>query len=742
MQPRFGIFDEELIKYLINFSLARQSLISHKHIPEEIMDYLAEMRLKGLPEKAFKKEQQQSLANLESRIELIYRQVTRATPVIEESQEKITYSFMHDPSSKIQSIEYRVKDYRPYWVKFLRNVLTQNMTGFYDFRKARIIVETPQATEFRMFRPYENLTDEERKKYSLRFGRKGRDKLSADEKEEYIREFGREFSGLTEAEKKQYHDRFGELNRKKCLDVGIELANNVSWSTIPVTPHYLDWEGIKFRSQTQHVLDYYGKPKFEITYSMLENRQDMSRFTENITRRYKGSNDGGNRAIRYKDAHNRDCYMLGIADNLIINFYSETELGNEIINKIAEIVSQKYENSAKITSTTKFLENLRLNMNDLGLFIYSETNSDDLTTKFRGAGIDTTKSKEMFLRTYMEYKDEHTRTDRGYESVHLYLGDKQTVMEIQIRDPEMHYTAERGSASHSEYEKEREQKEGITKEDMEIGNLFFGRKKQDKERFNAFYRDNLVGRIQSIKEAVFGMRNIAGSDKEFQERISEMTAVYGLAKKVLPKDASEIVKKTLNTLTEDYMLDMGGECLANLNDILYLNRQFMLINRKTRGGIGLKYLREEFLLEKVHMHYLSSLYSSFEEAIESNSKSGTATAFCIAELIKNYGKFYGQKHTPHSHSEYIQKIEEKFKGIIKENKWVEDNTSPVGYIPGFFVKKVNGNEFYRKLNPRSIEGFLSSKARGVTFDRATLWDINSCCNELKQLIGGGIPYEY
>tara|TARA_Y100000310_G_scaffold236576_1_gene239767 strand:- start:4105 stop:6447 length:2343 start_codon:yes stop_codon:yes gene_type:complete len=772
-----AIFNEDFKKYLRGFNIIIDYEERSLEPPEDIIEFLFEKRAEKLPQRVYKEQEEYSLENLEGIIGLIYREHATRNPKIREEDGKKIYSFEHDLTSLISKIQTRIKKIGQFWLKSRYNIKIQSETGAYDFMGGRIILETPKAVEYRTNRKPENLSRKERREFDKKFSKHYKD-LNEKEKEKYVELFKREYKDLTEKEKKEYNKLFSGIHRKECLKFAKKIVSSPNWNSIPVNPHYLIWADIKLRSQTQHILDKNDKVLLEFDYHFLEDPKDIDKFIEKIldTAAYESSIENG--VTQYKDYNSRDCYMKKIRPDLVLNFYSPFELDIELIKNLSDGIARKYDHSVeelletlgekskeeglenhidttertvsliankleeieeasekkeKAKRINEFLQNIKLNLKDLepGQFIYSETTTRDLMDKYEGISINHEKIVEIFIKNYL---GKNQKPETGYESVHFdisYGEGKQIVVEFQIRDPAMDEEAERGRAKHEKHKKIRYGKIA-SKEVMKLGRAFFGTSEEDEKIYFKLYNDFLVKKLNTIKGQIFSLDSLIAQEDEFRIFLDDMLDLYDTFKSVLPENYSQNLKKNIELLTMDYIKEKGLGCIKYYDSVKEMNTTLKLTNRKSLNIVYHK--KDKDLHNMVYSYHINLLYQAFEEAVESRTKSGLITSFCIAELIKNYTNYYGKRVPEKVIKKYAQSIDTLFKQTIEQEEWRTSDLSPIGYLPAFFRKSKTGleHDFQKKISHRTIQQFLNSSSRKISFDSDSINYVKEACESLSK----------
>ena len=779
----FAILDEDFGKYLLNFHIIRAHIEKRLDPPDDILEFLFEKRTERLPQRVYKEQEEYSLENLEGIIGLIYRQHTTRNPKISEETGKKIYSFEHDPISLISKIQTRVKVIAQFWPKSIYNIKTQSETGAYDFMGARIIVETPKAVDYRTNRKPENLSRIERREFDKKFSKHYKD-LNEKEKEKYAQLFKREYPDLTEKEKNEYNNLFGDIHRKKCLELAVDIVSSSNWNSIPVNPHYLILDDIRLRSQTQHILDKNGKILLEFDYHFLEDPENTDRFIEKVldTAAYESLSFVELTGVTlYKDYKSRDCCMIKISPDLILNFYSPFELDIELIenlsngivrkygnsveelletleekskeegleshidniteravsliaNKLEEIEKEASEKKEKAKRVNEFLQNIKLNLENLEprQFIYSETTTRDLMDKYEGIITDPKKIAEIFIKNYL---GKNKKPETGYESVHFdisYGESKQFVVEFQVRDPAMDEEAERGRAKHEKHKKIRYGKIA-SKKVIELGKALFGTSEEDEKIYFRLYNDLLVKKLNTVKGQIFSLDSLITQEDEFRIFLDDMLDLYDTSKCALPEDYSQDIKENIESLTMDYVREKGLGCIKCYNSIKEMNTALKLTSRKSDFDM-IYHRKDRDLHNMVYSYHINLLYQAFEEAAKSNSKSGLVTSFCIAELIKNYTNYYGKRISGKIIEGYAQRIDTLFKQTIEQQEWRTSDLSPIGYLPSYFRRSKTGleHDFQKKINHRTIQQFLNYSSRKVSFGSDSISYVKKACESLSR----------
>lgn len=468
MLAPFALISEDAQNYLISFHVVREAFRRGELPPQELMDFLYEWREAGLLSEAYAEEARHSEKNLERIIQLAVSAVSRDTKsrtkktVLTADGEKEADSYEHGHTSNIYYILKRIKEEADFWLKSIATINDQSETGAFDQKGFRIIVESPKAREFRSRRGFEDLSKEEKERFKALFHGLKFSELSSHEKEKFYKAFTVEYMGLTDGEKRKYKANFQESHRKMCLDLASRIARARMYDTIPINPHYMRLDNLEMRVQRQVIGDPNGKMLLEFEYLLNRGKGSDIGFYETLLHLLQKASQQvlskNGRTAEYIDLAGRKAYLVNLG-NLVVNFHfyesSDSFSGLDIEN-LSEIIDKRYRTALKRFSDkdmgkreTRIMEYTRIGMENipLGLFIFPETTTTDLMSKYPDMKFDESHTFDTFIKDRIGPNAE----SNGYENLKLFLSFNSTTKEIsgecQIRDTIMDYDAEFGVAS-------------------------------------------------------------------------------------------------------------------------------------------------------------------------------------------------------------------------------------------------------------------------------------------------------
>ncbi|MBI4452777.1 hypothetical protein HY637_05075 [Candidatus Woesearchaeota archaeon] len=769
MLDTFAVINEELRIYLAGFNIARE-LFRRTELPPDggkpmplipesvidVMDFIFQKKSEGLPLAAYKEEEEYGASNLEELIRLaikdsvsnLNRGKTKTVELRDRTVEAV--SFEHDIKSPISHYYRRVKGMPSFWRKSMCNVDSQSETGFHDLRAFTIIVESPQAREYRARRKLENLSNEEQQAYRRKFGLRKVEQLTPEEREEYYRMFARDFKYLTPAEQREYRDKFQEMHRKLCRDLAKKIALSQSFATIPIKPHYMALGSLELRVQRQVITDPKGRTFAEFEYIL--RRGDGSDLFEKVLRSASDSIiEIGEGFVKYLDHEGRESYLVN-HEPLVINFHLYKAAADLDIKLLSDKIKErygyfsalfrgKYPEIGKDELDFRVMQTMRLGMEDipLGLCIIAETTTRDLERdgkkvgKYTGMSLDERNAFDMFIKDRTK-KDQ--KPSNEYEDLKFYLSlGKQISAECQIMCPIMEYEAQFGKASgfrdpdeHIAEWARRSWKpvKPLTTEDIRFGAAFFHSDDTSREHFFELYARFYSMAVLNAIHEIRAMPDAAKEQNRFDDLFERVKLLCLSAKERLAPQGIEQVVAAVNSIFDVYLGDKGGSVLAYRRNLLAVNERLRQAEEELKAfasgeepEIKFTYFNgEKELSLDLHKRHLALLYQAYEKLAKSGNARQVAASLIFARLIKDYLSHYPGSVPQEVQYEYRKKLE----GFRADNglERYHIRRETIGYVPGWAFKKGGIEKAFGDPEILSVSQAMRLPIRNFNFDTGTM----------------------
>ncbi len=737
-----AVMDGEFQEYLINFHIAMEAFRRREPTPKSVMDYLFEARALGIPFTAYGESAQHSKANLEELMDRLLRKLSGDRELKRQSKTITTpegevqvQSYENNLQTTVLYVMSDIKKFESFWQKNIATVASQSETGNMDHQRYRIIVEHPNARRFRTERDYSRLSAEEKRRYDTKLkqqrfkGKKFRD-LSPDEKERFHREFKVDYGNLTPAEQEKYRSRFQKLNGELALGVASRIAGIGGFSTIPIKPHFMSLGSINLRVQRQVIVTPNGERVLELEYLLRTSGENGGNLFEDVLRSTAGKNYDHSRRIgdsaEYVDRDGRNSVLADKGD-ILINFrtYGHVEFS---IGDLAARIAAKYQDAAsryKVIQAkkeaeeekgksrkkeenkpepgkreTEIMKAMRLGMGEipLGFFIYAETTTDDLETKYQGISLDAEKIKVIFVKDRIG-----PNAVEGYQDAKFYVSDdsrfKLTAGEVQVLCPVMfhnYFTIARKPDDKSEWINQKAQRSlldtvRVEAKDIAFGSAFFRSSPESDNELSKIYRNCYARSIIDLGRKIIRIGDIAAESGKFQELFSDIRNLYSEAKQRINPSHLKRITRAIDAILASYIQnkEMGavydGKGISIFNEalkdaVLELDADFAHF----REPKGIARVLHERHIEMLFAAYtrLAGSFDNYKPTSSDREKHDivrdVVASLFVGRLIKSYNDVYGRPLPAVMQSEYSARVDK----FCTDRRWKPLKLGkPLGYVP-------------------------------------------------------------
>jgi len=740
MTGHFDILDEDLERHLIGVLIAREAFNKGELPDDNLIDKLWEYRVAGGPVEAYRYEESHGAKNLEMLVRLVTDRfhTRQSKPAkIEMSDGDKEAIFFDDPKSTILYGIMRVKPYESFWMKSMLNVDSQNQTGWDDQKAVKLIVESPEARQFRSRREYQNLSQKEKKRFTEEYTNiyKGKfkvgrfDALSEEEKAHFYRMFAVDFHDLTDKEKKIYSDRFQNLHRKMVKNVVDDIVTDWSYENVPIRPHFMIIDGLETRIQRQIIVNDDGERVAEFEYILRRNSDNRRAEGDLVGAVLSASSKETLKVLRgytrYVDHNDRKSLIIDKGD-IALNFHMYSGFKIRDALHLAKVIAANYEEASEKFSgikdlderDTKILEAIRVEMSDIpsGFLVYAHTTSRDLNDKYHGIQYDPVDTIKTMVKDRIF---PNQQPDNNYEECKFYLLNSQGIsIEFQVMDPIMVERAEFGEARRKRYKDElktdryEKEVEGLSEQDMKLGLAFFGTDRESDAALSEVLADYYSRRISAFVEETIKVDTLQPADApdlaeaslNFHINAEGIEEYLRKSKERLSTDDLSRVVDSVESLFASYRDSKGIGVLAFQDSLWVINNSIRALSEST--DISLSYFERDTDLEKaLHERHIELLYGVFDKMVKGPfSQRNIATALYVGYLIKYYNESYGLSN--------IGNPVEIVNSHRQSGKWkpFTRKRETIGYVPSKMIKSV-GNVSRDEV---------SSVLREWNFDQGTI----------------------
>lgn len=737
----FAVLNEDFQRYLVNFHIALEAFRRDETPPDEVLDFLYENRLAGLPERAYAEEVSHSGANLERLVQLATarfregRGETVELPTGDGTRKAL--SFERESKTNLLYILWRVKNWKDFWKKTMVTVGKQSEVGYYDQKGFRIIVESQEAREFRRNRRYENLSPEEKRRFEAEFPKKKVSQLTNAELERFYSIFTVGYKDLTHREQELYKTNFLEKHRKIVRHLVGEIAELEALDTIPIRPHFMKLGGLDLRVQRQVVIDHLGKEVLEFEYLL---GRDSSQETDLYGKVLAASAQEEIENGYYIDYNNRLACAINFG-NLVVNFRFPNDVPMFDISGLVRKIRLNYDVAQKENDfvddlnerDSKIMESLRTKMTDIpvGFFVYSDTTTRTLSDNFRGMYVDLEHKYAFFVKdtTIHEKKERGAKKidpEKVYEvaKVNLSLSPahKQISGECQVRDTIMDCKAEFGGAPHDRSKEEEIGK--IPEGELRFGSAFFERGEESNRALSSIYASFHAKAIQNAAKEITQIDTISRERQRFDGLAARIKTHFRKAIVRVGPEHLHMVVDAVNKTYDGYLAAKGMAVVSYLDSLSEINEMLKVASKEL--GVGFRYISTSAEQERiVYERHIGILYGAFERLMLSDKVEDVAAGLFVGRLITHYNEYYGK-------SAVSEAIQAKYRtdvidfGRNKQWKTVKLHGRQIGIAPGRLFSKGRIYDAIQSDIEPTLRG--SSVLRG---DKPIDFDVNTTAKVLK-----------
>lgn len=746
MPGQFAILDEELENHVIRLIIAREAYRRGELPDEDIMDALWSYRSLEGPRDAYAYEREHGEANLEQIISIVrnnfHSRSSKATKIEMGDGMKDALLF-DDPESPLSYELKRIKDLERFIAKALENIDIQNETGFDDHKAVKWIVEHPDAKKYRTQREFSQLSRAEQREFKREFKAKHNRKYSKAEfskindrqKKHFYDMFAVDYHDLTAREQDEYRSEWEDTHREMCRDIAKRITSMKSFPTTALQPHFLSLGDLALRMQRQIILDSDGKVIAELEYVLQDSNQSAISnpdfFNSVLESSYQEIIAKVRNRVSYLDHDDRKSVIFDLG-NLLLNFHfydvsafgvtDATVLAKRIdesskfaIAKFPRVDSEEQDKAILEKRDTRYLKAIRTGMPDipLGLFIFTNTDSRDLHSKYNGLNYD----EESVWKTMVRDRTFPNWLENEYEDVKLYIcpysGARGMSVELQIMDPIMVEKAEWGVASRGKFretKRERYEKrtEPLSQKDKRLLEAYCGTGEQSENYLSQIMANFYARKILGVAREIKGMeviQSLSGTDVENDFD----TYMLHAQDRINSRDKRQI-QRAANAVFDSYAKSKGMGVLQYQDSLWAINEMVHAASEVT--SIELRYFKTDIELKRnLHERHINYLFGTFENLTgKDKDPTEVAASLCLEYLMRNYNEFYGSLVggviDPKLEQEYASKINglqgKSYKRVMRRNPRHPEKIGVVGHMQKSYGRPIND------LDSASIKSTLVS----------------------------------
>ncbi|MFH0978653.1 MAG: hypothetical protein V1837_05105 [Candidatus Woesearchaeota archaeon] len=748
----FAAFDENLSKYLTNFFilLREERTRAEEQLPNyELIDYLAGLRSQDLPLKWYQQTIESQKLNMKYAMHAMYTNIYGLLNPrqAKDSDGKDFLDFRHLGKNIVRKVYYDEKEYEKTMLKTILYTNQQKETGVSDIVRLRVIVESEKAQEFLRIR-WELSGKEQARFQSMfrkKFSVKALDSLNAEQVELYKREFKcveREYEELGAAEKQIYQDKFAETHRQICLEEITKIALNKQWKTVPHKPHAMvyneDGIELKLRAQVQKITNSNLEEIAVIEDFLFKDVKQAVQFIEGKRKEVEEPQEKCLSDFLQYSKEDKLFFMQQDGEVVYNIIFDKAKYSQSTLRKLAATIKKRHATNLipkpepdTLEGQDRIMESLKLQMDDLEerLMVYPQSYTAELQQNHRELTLDYTKSVHMFIDECLGKHMKNNKFEQAQGYVTFGPWDKQIVVEFQVRSPEMHETAEHGSASHGDYDGEKYGK--ITPLESSLFLAFLSSTAQGKQFFQQYYLEKIMERLEKLRQNVFTKEPYGRKEDEVElaKSLEGLVNLYELAEKNLPKPTAEKVLKGFNNLNLEYLKRKGLDCVNYYNSAIKLGDMAKELN-ETAGQIFFKEIAPETLGKIAEVAKLDFLYKAFKEALDSQAKIGPGAAICLGQLIEDYKDYRAKQYlSDRTIRIYKNRVWSEIKKKAEEKSWKKSLVIPFGYLPA-----ENTKDLRKCCSASRIMDFLTGEKRKIKIPPSILTPLGLFADSLEEKI--------